>query len=117
MKKFLFVQSAPPHGSIAGQEGLDALLMGSAFAECSLLLLEDGVYQLLASQQTASLVAKDYSVTYKALRDYGVDNIACCQSHLDERGLKVEDFVIPVKSLTDEEVTLLMQQNDIIIGF
>ena len=117
MKKFLFVQSAPPHGSITGQEGLDAILMGSAFATCSVLFLEDGIYQILKGQRTASLGSKDYSVTYKALKDYGVENILCCQSHLDDRGLKTDDFIVPVKVLTDNEVALLMRENDVIISF
>ncbi len=117
MKKFLFIQSKAPHGSITGQEGLDAILMGSAFAECSVLLLEDGVYQVLANQQTDSLRSKDYSVTYKALQDYGVKDIFCAQSHLEERGIAADDFVVSVKLLSDEEVASLLQQNDVIVSF
>ena len=43
MKKLLFVQSHPPHGSLFGQEGLDAILAGSAFIECGVLFLGDGI--------------------------------------------------------------------------
>ena len=60
MKKFLFVQEQPPHGSINGQEGLDVILMGSAFVEASVLMLADGIFQLVKKQQTEILGTKDY---------------------------------------------------------
>ncbi|MFT7257659.1 MAG: sulfur relay (sulfurtransferase) DsrF/TusC family protein, partial [Candidatus Azotimanducaceae bacterium] len=52
MKKLLFVQSKAPHGSLQGQEGLDAILAGSAFVDCAVLFTGDGIYQILSLQQT-----------------------------------------------------------------
>jgi sulfur relay (sulfurtransferase) DsrF/TusC family protein len=46
-KSLLFVLTSAPHGRINAQEGLDALLMGSAFADCSALFLGDGILQLI----------------------------------------------------------------------
>ena len=53
--QILFVQGTPPHGSMIGQEGLDACLMGSAFADCALLFLGDGIFQVLGPQDTSTL--------------------------------------------------------------
>jgi len=117
MKKFLFVQEQPPHGGILGQEGLDAILMGSAFAQCTVLLLEDGIYQVLGNQQTDELGSKDYSVTYQALRDYGVEQIFCPASHLQRRGIDIENLVVPVQAISDAEVTALLNSHDVILSF
>ena len=117
MKKLLFVQSRAPHGSLNGQEGLDAVLMGSAFAECSLLLLGDAIYQVLAGQDTAELGTKDYSVTYGALKDYGVERIYCSDSDLAARGIGSGDLLIDVEPLDDAGVRDLMGRHDVIFSF
>ena len=117
MKKFLFVQDKPPHRTIIGQEGLDVILMGSAFTECTVLLLEDGIYQVLSDQKTEKLGTKDYSVSYKALKDYGVQNIYCCQSHLDHRDLSVNDLTVPVHPVSEAEVRDLFDAHDVILSF
>lgn len=117
MKKLLFVQSRAPHGSLFGQEGLDAVLMGSAFAECSLLLLDDGVYQILGRQDTTELGTKDYSVTYKALRDYGVETIYCSAADLARRGLDADSLLLPVNLLDDPAIAELMHNHDVIFSF
>lgn len=117
MKKLLFVQSSAPHGTLWGQEGLDAILMGSAFATCRVLLLDDGIFQVLAGQDTGALGTKDYSVTYRALADYGVEDIYCSQSHLQARGLSVQDLLLPVTPLSDSDVSALMAEHDVILSF
>lgn len=117
MKKMLFVQSRAPHGSLFGQEGLDAILMGTAFAVCSVLLLDDGILQVLDRQDVADLGTKDYSVSYRALVDYGVEVIYCSASHLAARGIGVDDLLVPVTALTDREVGELMSGHDVILSF
>ena len=117
MKKFLFVLDKPPHGSIVGQEALDAILMGSAFTECSVLFLGDGIYQVLSGQDTGQLGTKDYSVTYKALADYGVTDVYCRLSHLEQRRLDVADLVIPVQALSEDDVKQMFLDHDIILSF
>lgn len=117
MKKFLFVLDKPPHGSVNGQEALDAILMGSAFTQCSVLFLGDGLYQVLGDQDTAQLATKDYSVTYQALADYGVTGVYCRQSHLGERNLDASDLVIAVQALSETEVKQMFVDHDVILSF
>lgn len=117
MKRFLFVQSRAPYGTLSGQEGLDALLMGSAFVPCTLLFLEDGVYQLLSDQKADALGLKDYSVTFGALKDYGVEDVYCSQTDLQGRALETDDLVIPVTPLDDNGIKDLMASHDVILSF
>ena len=117
MKKLLFVQSKAPHGTIAGQEGLDALLAGSAFTTCELLLLDDGVFQVVGNQATDGLGVKDYSVSYGALADYGVESIYVSASHMARRRLADEDLVVPVTQLDDEGVRQLLASADVILTY
>ncbi|MEX0941612.1 MAG: sulfurtransferase complex subunit TusC [Pseudomonadales bacterium] len=117
MKRILFVQSKAPHGGLQGQEGLDAVLMGSAFAECTVLLLDDGIFQVLSGQDTGALGTKDYAVTYRALSDYGVDRIYCSRDHLEARGLSTGDLLVKVDPLSDDEVKALMAHHDVILNF
>lgn len=113
----LFVQSRAPHGSLFGQEGLDAILMGTAFAECSVLLLGDGIYQILSEQDTTQLGTRDYSVTYKALKDYGVSAIYCGAADLLARGLTADDLLVPVTGLDDVEISRLFARHEVIFSF
>lgn len=106
--QLLFVQNTPPHGSITGQEGLDACLMGSAFADCAMLFLEDGIYQILSTQDTAMLGVKDYSVSFAALADYGVSNLYCRASDLLSRGIDQAQLGIDVQSLSDDDAKKLI---------
>lgn len=117
MKRILFVQSRPPHGSLAGQEGLDALLMGSAFARCSLLFLGDGLFQVVSGQDTRALGPKDYSVTFGALADYGVEDIYCSETDLQQRGLTIDDLVIRVTPVDDATIRELMADHDVLLSF
>lgn len=117
MKSLLFVQSRAPHGSIAGQEGLDAVLAGSAFTTCRILLIEDGVFQLVRDQQTGALGTKDFSVTYGALADYGVEPVYVSVSHLAARGLTTDDLVIDTVAVDDDQVRRLLADADVILSF
>ncbi|MFT7221725.1 MAG: tRNA 2-thiouridine synthesizing protein C [Candidatus Azotimanducaceae bacterium] len=99
MSRLLFVFSQPPHGRINAQEGFDALLMGSAFAECSALFIGEGVLQLVNHQQPEAQGFKNYTLGFSALKDYGVLHIACSQSALNHYGLAEDDLIIPVERL------------------
>lgn len=117
MKKLLFVQQRAPHGTIYGQEGLDAILMGSAFAQCSLLLLEDAVFQLMSSQTPQTIGTKHYAVSYGALPDYGVENLYCSEKDLASRNLIKDDLLMDVTLVTDEQIQQIFAAHDVIMSF
>lgn len=110
MTGILFIQSRRPHGNIAGQEGLDALLAGSAFTRCAILFLEDGVLQLVKHQDTTGIGVKNYSLSYGTLKDYGVTDIYCDAAGLDRYGLEPRNLVIEVTPVTAEGIGDLIER-------
>ena len=117
MKTFLFINTYSPHQSINAQEGLDALLMGSAFTQCSALFLGEGVLQLLKGQDTEALKQKNFSLSFGALKDYGVEDVYCSESELLGYGLSPSDLLIEVTPLNDTDVAALMANHDVILNF
>jgi tRNA 2-thiouridine synthesizing protein C len=115
--KLLFIQSKPPHGSINAQEGLDAVLMGSAFSDCTLLLTGEGVLQLIKSQDPTDLGTKDFARTFGALRDYGVNNIYADAASLERYQLSAADLVIEVETLAASEAAALIASHDKVLNF
>ena len=117
MSSILYVFSRPPHGSINAQEGLDALLMGSAFTTCSVLFVGDGLMQLIEGQSTDELGAKNFSLSFGALKDYGVARVACSKPDLVSRGLNGDDFLIEVEPLDAAAMQALIRDHEKVLNF
>ena len=93
-KKFLYVNRKAPYGTIYALELLEVVLIGAAFEQdVSLAFIDDGVFQLMAGQDTAAAGMKNFSRTYKALGDYEVRKFYVERESLEERGLTVEDLM------------------------
>lgn len=107
-----FVFSASPYAGARAQEGLDALLMGSAFAQCSAVFVGDAVRQLKRDQQPEPIGHKNYVLGFAALPEYGVNTILCSRQALDEAGLSAEDLVIEVTVADNAEIRTLLEQSD-----
>ena len=117
MSTILFVFSRSPHGSINAQEGLDALLMGSAFTTCSVLFVGDGLMQLISGQSTDELGTKNFSLSFGALKDYGVTNIACSKLDLIARDLNKDDFLIEVEPLDTAGMQTFIRNHVKVLNF
>jgi tRNA 2-thiouridine synthesizing protein C len=93
-KKFLYVNRKAPYGTIYALESLEVVLIGAAFEQdVSLAFIGDGVFQLMAGQDTVAAGMKNFSRTYKALGDYDVRKFYVERESLEERGLTVEDLM------------------------
>ena len=93
-KKFLYINRRAPYGTIYALESLEVVLIGAAFEqEVSLAFIDDGVFQLMAGQDTAGIGMKNFSRTYRALGDYEVRKLYVERESLAERGLSVEDLM------------------------
>ena len=117
MKNLLFIQTRAPYGSLAGQEGLDALLMGSTFAPCTVLFLGDGVFQLVANQAPDAIGRKPFSKGFGALREYGVERICAAANDLAQRGLDVAGLGLEIESLNTQAVKNLIARSDVVLSF
>ena len=119
MKRIAFVFTSVPHGSASGREGLDALLATSAFTDdIGVFFIGDGVFQLLANQQPAAILARDYIATFKVLPLYDIDQCWLCAASLRERGLdEAMAFVLPTRCLEPEALREQLNTYNVVMTF
>lgn len=115
--KIVFVFTNAPHAGIRAQEGLDALLMGSAFTECAVVFLDEAVYQLLPGQAPEPVGHKNFTLGLGALDDYGVSEILCSQQALKRAGLVANDLSVPVTTASAEAIRSLLSGCDRVLTF
>ena len=116
--KILYVFSAGPYSNARGQEGLDAMLMGANFdLEVAALFLHDGVFQLKSGQDSNGSELKEFTKTYMALSDFGVDDIYVHDQSLVARGLGQDKLMINTKMLDGKAISDLIKQHDRVFVF
>ena len=117
VKRFMYVNRRAPYGTIYALECLEIVLVAAAFdQDVSVVFIDDGVCQLKKGQDTAGIGMKNFSKTYGALADYGVEKIYVEKESLDARGLNVEDLVIPVEVMVADDLREIMAQQDVVIS-
>lgn len=117
-KRFLFINQHPPYGTFKAKEALDALLMASVFEQTiQVLFLGDGIFQLKKDQQAKAIGVKNVASQLAALSVYDINDIFVAEHDLSARGLSVDDLIIPVKTLSQAEVSDLCENQDIILSF
>ncbi len=117
MTSILFIFSGAPHTSLNAQEGLDALLMGSAFTDCRLLFLDKGLLQLLKDQNAEPIGRKNYTQGFGALADYGVSQIACRRSDLEKYDLLLDQLSLDVQPLDHDACRRWIDSADRVLTF
>lgn len=118
IKKFLYINRKAPYGTIYALESLEVVLIAAAFdQDVSLAFLDDGVYQIIKGQHTKPIDVKNFSPTYRALEGYDIEKLYVEKESMEARGLKEEDFVVPVKVVSAKEMADLMQSQDVVLSF
>lgn len=122
-RRLLFVFRTAPHGTIIGQEGLDVLLTGGAFEQdISVLFMDDGVYQLLASQDASAIGGKDYTRAFGVLGDFcealqNGQGVFVESLSLERRAIDPGDLSIPVEVLGQDAVKALFEGQHAVLNF
>ncbi len=117
MKSYLFVLRKPAHSGAYVQEMLDIILTTAAFDQkVSILLLDDGVFQLKNGQNIESVGMKDTAAIFKALEIYDVTDIYTEIESLHERGLKPDDLCLPVQVFYRKDIAGLIKQFDVVFS-
>lgn len=117
VKRFMYVNRRAPYGTIYALECLEVVLVAAAFdQDVSVVFLDDGVCQLKKNQDTSGIGMKNFSKTFGALEDYGLEKIYVEQESLAVRGLTADDLVIPVEVLAATDLCELMAQQDVVIS-
>lgn len=118
VKKFMFVNRKSPYGTIYALESLEVVLISAAFdQDVSLAFFDDGVYQLMKSQNTQAIGIKNHSPTYRALEGYDIEKLYVEKESLEARGLTVNDLVVPVQVLPRAELSKLIDGQDVVLTF
>ena len=103
-KKFLYMNTKAPYGTVYALESLEVVLIGAAFEQdVSLAFIGDGVYQLTRGQKTDGIGMKCFAPTYAALGDYEVTKIYVEKESMEERGLTLDDLQHLVWEDEDED--------------
>jgi len=117
VKKFMFVNRKAPYGTIYALEILEMVLISAAFdQDASVVFTDDGVYQIKKGHDTKAVNMKNFSPTFRALEGYDVEKLYVEKESMEARGLTPEDFVVPVEVLTAEELSVLMDEQDVVIS-
>ena len=117
MKSYLFVLRKPSHSGAHVQEMLDIILTTAAFDQkVSILLLDDGVFQLKNGQHPESVGMKDTAAIFNALEIYDVIDIYTEVESLQERGLKPGDLSLPVQEFYRKDIAGLMKRFDVVFA-
>jgi tRNA 2-thiouridine synthesizing protein C len=112
------INKSAPYGSSNGQESLDMAMAMSNFAQdVSVFFIEDGVLQLLLSQDPAAIDAKAYHKTFKALEFYDIENIYVCSQSLAQRGIQRSQLCIPVTLIEHDDLSSLLASQQHVMSF
>ncbi len=131
IKKFMFVNTKAPYGTVYALESLEVVLISAAFdQDVSLAFCDDGVFQITKNQNTEGSGMKNFSPAYKALGDYDINKLYVEKESLEERGLTLDNLMDltyededddwaekpSIKLVTRAELGDLMDQQDVVIS-
>ena len=117
MKSYLFVLRKRVHSGADVQEMLDIIVTTAAFDQkVSILLLDDGVFQLKKGQHPENAGMKDTAAVFNALEIYDVNAIYTEAESLQERGLKPVDLSLPVQEFYRKDIAGLMKRFDVVFA-
>ena len=116
--KVLYIVSRGPYSHASGQEALDAALIGASFdLDVSILFIHDGVFQLKRGQNSRVSGLKEFTKTYNALEDFGIDKIYSYDLSLGARGLDSSELMCEVSILDSEGVKDLIEKQTTVLTF
>jgi tRNA 2-thiouridine synthesizing protein C len=112
------INRSAPYGSSNGQESLDMALAMSNFAQdVSVFFMDDGVFQLLLTQDPTVIEAKAYYKTFPALEFYDIENIFVCKQSLIQRGIQTSRLCIPVTLMEFDDLSNLLAKQQHLMSF
>ncbi|MBS1211919.1 MAG: sulfur relay protein TusC/DsrF [Proteobacteria bacterium] len=93
------------------------LLTAAAFdQQVTVLFSDDGVFQLMSGQRPRGAGQRPFATFLGALSFYDVDALFVEMESLQERGLKVEQLVLPVQLVARNDVAALLDEQDVLVS-
>ena len=106
------ISTRAPYAGQFAREALDAVLVSASYdLDTHLLLMGDGVFQLLQGQNGTAISRKNMTSMLQALPLYGVDTIYVDEASLQERGFSETMLPEGVTVLKPDAVSSFIQQH------
>ena len=127
-RKFMFVNSKAPYGTIYALEVLEMIMISAAFEQHAVIaFIDDGVFQIKKDQDTTAINMKNFSPTYgiiemekeDAEEDEDMDmvwRIIVEKESMEARGLTPDDFKVEVEVLSSDELAKVMAEQEVVIS-
>ena len=108
----LVICTESPYGSSKAQEMLDIVLTGAAYeVPVTLLLMEDGAFQLTEEQDGTCVGKKTLLSNLQALEIYGVEQIYACEESIIKRGINLEKSTLNIEISNSSQIAKLISQH------
>lgn len=112
----LLIQHAPHEGSRA-RAALDMALSAAVFEQqVHVIFLADGVFQLLANQQSQGILAKNTSAALGALSLYGIDTVYVDEQALIARHLSDAQFCCEFTAVDERTIRQMIHASDVVMS-
>ena len=117
-KKLLFALRHAPYGNRFAKEALDAVLATAVYEqELSVVFMDDGVFQLINTQQADAINEKSFSNMLSAFPLYDIDRVFACQQSLLDRGISNQSIPTMIQRLNKQDISTLFRQQDHLLSF
>jgi tRNA 2-thiouridine synthesizing protein C len=111
MKKFLFILNRASYQGAQTRESLDQLMVVAAFEQSvAVLFVDDAVFQLSNNQASEAIQSPNIGKILQALPLYDINQLFVEQESLLERGLAVDDLLLPVETIQRDQFSALLNQ-------
>lgn len=112
------ISTRAPYQGQSAREALDAVLVCTSYdVPTTLLLMGDGVLQLLTGQDSQQIPRKNISAMLQVLALYGIETIHVDETSLLERGLDTTDLCQAVTVLGKDDLSLFIGQHSKVLNF
>lgn len=119
MKKILLISRHPPYGSNIAKDAIDVALAAAVYdQDLSILFMDDGVFQLINTQNASEISQKNINAMLSAFPLYGIEKIYLHLSSATKRGIEINELILDnVIPIHDEDVSALLNNQDQILSF
>ncbi len=112
-----FISRTAPYGTNQPQLCLDMALASAVFEQqVNYIFLEDGVFQLLKSQNAERINSKTIGNALETLDLYGIEKLFVDENSLSRRNIKRSDLILDVEIVARSKISELIDQSNTVFN-
>lgn len=112
-KTLTFISRHGPYDGDRAQACLDMVMAAAVFDQTiHYVFMDDGVWQLHDGQQAEAIHGKSLAANLGALPLYGVESVYVDARAMTQRGLAIDDLVLPAIVADEEKIRELIESSD-----